>query len=262
MPASRGHDGNQRLAPLSLAMDEVVVRWSGPPRPWSLKAPDAGGRELAIASWRVAAGQQVLVHGLSGFGKTTLLHLLAGLVTPAHGRVMVGNLNLCSLSEAEKARLRREQIGLIAQSHHLLGHLTAAEHLEMGLPRTDRRLGSDRATVIAEVLTQVGLRGMGSRCVASLSGGERQRVAVARVLVARPALILADEPTASLDDHHAAIVAELLLEAAQRATLVTVSHDQRLARAFPQQVAIADLVQWRPLPRAKAATSSLAEARS
>ncbi len=146
-------------------------------------------------SLSLKAGEFVALLGESGVGKSTLLNCIAGLDEPDGGEVRVQGTALHALSEAARARMRRESLGFVFQAFHVLPHLTVAENV--GLPL--RLLGRlDEARVTA-VLVAVGLEGLGARLPAQLSGGQLQRVAIARAVVHSPRLILADEPTGNLD---------------------------------------------------------------
>jgi ABC-type lipoprotein export system ATPase subunit len=182
----------------------------------------------------VEAGEFVALVGPSGSGKSTLLHVAGGLDRPDRGRVVLDGRDLASLSPGERARLRRRQIGFIFQFFHLIPSLTVAENVELPLV-LDRTRGNGR---VPEALQAVGLAHRAAHLPAELSGGEMQRAAIARALVARPALILADEPTGNLDSATGAEILELLISQVQHsgATLVMVTHDtaasQRAGRAL------------------------------
>jgi putative ABC transport system ATP-binding protein len=171
-------------------------------------------------------GTFVAVEGPSGSGKTTLLGLLAGLEPPDVGQIIVLGHDLSRLSAAERARLRQRRIGIIFQSFGLIASLRAGENVALplalaGVPGGERE---ERARI---VLDEVGLGSAFGARIDELSGGERQRVGVARALVSDPAIILADEPTGSLDEQNASAVLELLTDAVRRrgASLVLVTHD-------------------------------------
>jgi len=189
---------------------------------------------LRCVDLSVEAGEFVALVGPSGSGKSTLLHVAGGLDSPDHGRVVINGRDLASLSPGERARLRRRQIGFIFQFFHLIPSLTVAENVELPLV-LDRTRGNGR---VPEALRAVGLAHRAAHLPAELSGGEMQRVAIARALVARPGLILADEPTGNLDSATGAEILELLIGQVQHsgATLVMVTHDaaasQRAGRAL------------------------------
>lgn len=190
-------------------------------------APVHALREVSVG---VPAGSSLAVVGRSGSGKSTLLHLAAAIDRPTSGAVRVDGRDTASLSERERTRLRRDAIGLVFQSFHLLPHLSVIENvvLPARIAGDPDRAARARAT---ELLERVGLADRAGDGVDGLSGGERQRVAIGRALLRRPRLLLADEPTGSLDDDTARVVADLLfgLCATEGATLVLATHDPALA---------------------------------
>jgi len=190
---------------------------------------------LRLSEWNVAQGERWLVLGPSGCGKTTLLHAVAGLIRPSEGRVEIAGQDLASLSGSTLDRWRGATVGIVLQALHLMRHLSVRDNLRIAqylahAPQDDAR--------IAETLGALGIADKAARRPADLSEGERQRVAVARAVVNRPKLLLADEPTANLDDDAAAHAAELLLEQAGRhgATLVVATHDARVKQKFDKRL--------------------------
>ncbi len=158
---------------------------------------------------KVAAGEYVAIVGESGSGKSTLLNLIAGLDRPDSGTVAVDGANLAAMNDEHRTLTRRARLGFVFQSFHILPHLTVAQNVE--LPLVLLGVARDaRAERVAELLAAVGLGDRGDSMPRELSGGELQRVAVARALVHRPALILADEPTGNLDPDTAQTVLSLL----------------------------------------------------
>lgn len=157
----------------------------------------------------VAAGELVAIVGESGSGKSTLLNLIAGLDRPDAGRIMIGAQDLAVLNDDECTRLRRAQLGFVFQSFHILPHLRIGQNIELPLVLLGMAAQARRQRV-AELLAAVGLAERGDSLPRELSGGELQRVAVARALVHRPLLVLADEPTGNLDAETAAMVMRLL----------------------------------------------------
>lgn len=191
-----------------------------------IKTPVLSGLDLTING-----GERVAIVGSSGSGKSTLLHLLGGLDTPTTGEVWIKGVCLSQLNEAQRGKLRNEHLGFIYQFHHLLPEFSATENVAMPLlMRKDVSIqeANERAN---ELLGKVGLSHRTHHRPSELSGGERQRVAIARALVARPSLVLADEPTGNLDDDNAHAVFELLSELQQTLgmALLMVTHDKALA---------------------------------
>nr|WP_241899981.1 ABC transporter ATP-binding protein [Deinococcus sp. UR1] len=182
---------------------------------------------LRGVSLRVEAGEVVAVTGPSGSGKSTLLHLLGGLDVPQEGEVWWAGTRVDTLDTQVRATRRAGQVGLVFQHHYLLDDLTVIENVLI-----PSRLAGQRDEARArDLLARVGLGGREAALPGVLSGGERQRVAVARALAARPATVLADEPTGSLDRANAQAVAQLLVNLAreERAGVLFVTHDDRLA---------------------------------
>jgi putative ABC transport system ATP-binding protein len=189
----------------------------------------AGPPALDGVNLTVSAGESVAVMGPSGSGKSTLLNLVAGLDRPTEGEVEVAGTVLNRLSETALARFRRERIGIVFQFFHLLDDLTARDNvlLPAQLAGVSRRSALARAD---ELLDTLGLAGRANAYPARLSGGERQRVAVARALINRPPLLLADEPTGAVDAHAGAQIMELLRDLNSGGqTVLLVTHDPALA---------------------------------
>lgn len=186
----------------------------------------------------VPPGGALAVTGPSGCGKSTLLALMGGLERPSGGRVSIDGVAISELSAARRASLRRTQIGFVFQADNLQPYLTAIENVALARALA----GCDDGEETVELLRSLGLRQLAERLPDSLSGGERQRVAVARALVHRPRLVLADEPTGSLDGDNARAVIDLLMSARQRtgATLVVITHDESVAARFERRLALRD----------------------
>ena len=181
----------------------------------------------------IAAGERVAVIGESGVGKSTLLHLLGCLDAPTGGRLLIDGVDVVSRSESETAAFRNRTVGFVFQFHHLLGDFTALENVMLPalIARESPREARSRA---AALLERVGLKDRIDHRPGELSGGEQQRVAVARGVMCRPRLLLADEPTGNLDPETGERVHELLLElnAECGATLVVATHNASLAAAM------------------------------
>jgi putative ABC transport system ATP-binding protein len=187
---------------------------------------------LEHAGLTVDAGTSIAIMGPSGCGKSTLLGLLAGLAVPTQGTVVIGETMISSLAERARVRFRRQSLGMMYQADNLLPYLTVEENV--ALPLAISRLASghnQKDDEPARLLERLGLGELAHRFPDQLSGGQRQRVAVARAIVHRPMVILADEPTGSLDDDNALGVIELLTEVQRdiEATLVLVTHDPAIA---------------------------------
>jgi putative ABC transport system ATP-binding protein len=197
------------------------------------------GFALEVARLDVAAGEQVLFAGPSGCGKSTLLHLLSGIETPEAGSILIGSTNICSLQGSTRDTFRGRHIGMVFQTFQLLQGFSALENVLMSLMLGAPRL--DRPRVRAEAaLERLGMRDLHAR-VERLSVGQQQRVAVARAVVTEPSLVLADEPTASLDPANAEAAVELIRTAARSAgaALIVTSHDPALRSVFPRTVDVA-----------------------
>jgi putative ABC transport system ATP-binding protein len=181
----------------------------------------------------IAAGETVAITGSSGSGKSTLLGLLAGLDVPTRGTVHLFGHDLFALDEDGRARLRAKQIGFVFQSFQLLPHLNALENvlLPLELARHPRTGGESAVQAATRLLERVGLGERLNHYPKYLSGGEQQRVALARAFVARPPILLADEPTGSLDARTGEAVIELMfgLNSETGSTLVLVTHDLEIA---------------------------------
>ena len=183
------------------------------------------------------AQESVAIVGASGSGKSTLLAIVAGLDTPSSGTVRVAGIDLFALDEDARAAVRAERMGFVFQSFQLLGNLNALENVMLPLELQGRRDARAQAT---EMLRRVGLAERLRHYPRVLSGGEQQRVALARAFVMRPAVLLADEPTGSLDFATGATVMELMFELNREAgtTLVLVTHDREIAARCERQLRI------------------------
>ena len=190
-----------------------------------------GGHQLAFKDWQIANGEQWLLLGGSGSGKTTLLHIITGILKPQQGTVHISDTSIYDLSSKALDRFRGRNIGIIFQRPHLIKSLSISENLVLaqsfaGLPTDLNRIN--------DVLTSLGIADKKKTYPEELSQGQLQRVSIARAVINKPTLLIADEPTSSLDDKNAAAVLSLLMEQSglNQATLIVATHDKRVKDAF------------------------------
>lgn len=201
---------------------------------------DQDVRALNGINLEIASGEYVSIMGPSGSGKTTLLNVLGLLDRPDSGRYELDGRDVTDLSETEQARVRREKIGFVFQSFHLVPRLTAAENIELPLILAGIALAERKARV-DEALLGFDLHDRAQHRPAELSGGQRQRVAIARATILRPTALLADEPTGNLD-HRIGAEVMALLEGLHHAgtTLILVTHDRELGARAHRHIAMRD----------------------
>ncbi len=212
------------MSAAAISLERVSARYSG----------EDVIREL---EWQVDRGQKWLLLGPSGCGKTTVLHLLAGFLIPSTGTVCILGQDLAKLSTTERDRFRGGVMSVVFQSRHLVSALSVEGNLQLAceLART-----SYSRTKTGQILERLGIGRLGGRKPHELSGGEAQRVAIARALVTDPKVLLADEPTANLDDANASAVVDLLASEAERleATLIVATHDGRVLEHFERHLVL------------------------
>jgi putative ABC transport system ATP-binding protein len=192
---------------------------------------------LRDIDFTLAPKETAAIVGASGSGKSTLLSIIAGLDTPSRGTVRLGGSDLFSIDEDERAALRARQVGFVFQSFQLLGNLTALENVMLPLELAGRK---DSRKAAAEMMARVGLSSRLGHYPKVLSGGEQQRVALARAFVVQPAVLLADEPTGSLDFATGETVMELMFDLNRElgTTLVLVTHDRAIAARCERRITI------------------------
>lgn len=206
----------------------------------SYPAPHGALEVLRDVSLQLSAGEAVVIMGPSGSGKSTLLNILGTLEPPTSGRVIIDGVDPFSLPEPELALFRNRRVGFIFQNHYLLPQCSALENVL--IPTLPQKHGTDQMDHARRLLERVGLGDRLNHLPGELSGGESQRVAVARALINRPAVLLADEPTGNLDHRAAEAVADLLLEIhrEENAVLIVVTHSRELARLFDRRYELVD----------------------
>lgn len=202
----------------------------------------AGGfTSLHALSMSIERGRIVALLGRSGSGKSTLLNLLGAVDRPTSGSIHVAGTDLTTLSDAELALFRRRRLGFVFQSFHLLPDLTAFDNVAVPWV-LDRKLTAGRRTEIHELLDRLGLADKARRYPDELSGGEQQRIALARAVIHRPELILADEPTGNLDAQSGRIILDLLVELHREygVTVVMATHSPEAAERCDDRILLAD----------------------
>ncbi|MEQ6166880.1 ATP-binding cassette domain-containing protein [Ekhidna sp. MALMAid0563] len=202
-----------------------------------LKHSYDGKAMISYPDWEVKEGNHAIILGNSGCGKTTLLHLIGGLMPPSEGFLEVSGENLVQKSNAKLDRFRGENIGIVFQKPHLVRSLTVKENLTLSQYLAHKKIDVKRAQ---EVLTHLGVGELANRKVHQISQGQAQRVAIGRAVINKPKLLLADEPTASLDDENCQKVIDLLKSQAEEtgATLIVATHDHRVKSEFQNQLAL------------------------
>jgi putative ABC transport system ATP-binding protein len=189
------------------------------------------GQRIGFKDWQVDDGSQWLLLGASGSGKTTLLHILTGILKPLQGSVVINGTSIYDLSSKHLDQFRGRNVGIIFQRPHLIKSLTIKENLVMAQSFANLPTDLNR---VQEVLASLGIADKKDAYPSELSQGQLQRVSIARAVINRPTLLIADEPTSSLDDKNAAAVLELLITQSgiNQATLIVATHDKRVKDAF------------------------------
>lgn len=204
---------------MNIELKNIVVRIPGRSSPL-----------FSIPHFEVPSGSRILIHGRSGKGKTTLFHVMSGQFPPDEGEVWVGGQDVAAMDTDARSRLRRKHYGFVFQKQNLIAHLTARENVLLGM--REGMHDASRDARIESALRRMGVDSLADQKGGLLSPGEQQRVAMARVWISAPDIILADEPTSSLDLPNADMILEALWEISEGRTLIVVSHDHRIQRFF------------------------------
>jgi|SRR6516165_4006625 len=224
-----GRSASEPSSPV-LELEQVTKEYPGSPTV----------RALLGVSLTVTAGELLAIVGPSGSGKSTLLHIIGTLERPTAGRVRIAGIDAGGLDDRRLAALRARRIGFVFQQFFLAEHQSALDNVADALLYAGVEFAQRRRQA-AEALEQVGLGRRARSRPTEMSGGERQRIAIARALVGRPAIVLADEPTGNLDQATGASILELLRELnAQGATILVITHNREIAGQLPRQVEIVD----------------------
>lgn len=205
-------------------------------------AGDTATQALKGVSFRIQEGEFVSIIGQSGSGKSTLLNLLGLLDTPTQGRVIIAGRDTTGLDRKERARLRGEALGFVFQFHHLLPEFTVAENMTMPTQIAGRKVGEQERDRVRELLDLLGLAGMEDKNANQLSGGQKQRVAIGRALIHEPPVVLADEPTGSLDTANTESVYQLFRDINRElgTGFVIVTHDRTVAEMTDRILEVRD----------------------
>ncbi|MDE0470382.1 MAG: ATP-binding cassette domain-containing protein [Ekhidna sp.] len=196
-----------------------------------------GANEINYSDWEVDTGSHSLIIGNSGSGKTTLLHLIGGLMKVSEGRLEINGHELKAMKGNELDKFRGKNIGIVFQHPHLVRSLTVKDNLTLAQTLSGFRKDPMK---VEETLNKLDISDLQKRKVHQLSQGQAQRVSIARAVISQPKLLLADEPTASLDDENAYRVIKLLREQAEssNATLIVATHDQRVKKEFKNKLTL------------------------
>jgi putative ABC transport system ATP-binding protein len=198
---------------------------------------DDSRKSFSFPDINLEINENLVILGRSGIGKTTFMHLLAGLLKPIQGSIHINNTDINNLSKSKLTTFRGEHIGLVFQKKYAIRSLNVIENLRVRLLFCKQKVDND---LIEELLEDLGLSPHKKSKIQTLSEGELQRLGIAMAIVHRPKIILADEPTSSLDDENANIVMELMLRQAEKtnANLLVITHDQRVKAFFNKTIAL------------------------
>jgi len=196
-----------------------------------------GGQKLFFPDLELPAGEHLLIIGPSGVGKTTLLHLLSGLLPPSQGAIHVGETALTALTRKELDMFRGAHMGIVFQQYHFIKSLTVSENMKLRQSYPQNADDKQRRNLLSE---RLGLADCSSKKVTELSQGQKQRLSIALGLIHKPQIVFADEPTSNLDDENCDSVVQLLKDEAEicKSSLVIITHDQRVKSHFQNQVVL------------------------
>ncbi|MEG2456722.1 MAG: ABC transporter ATP-binding protein [Clostridia bacterium] len=195
---------------------------------------------LSDCSIDISQGEFVAIMGKSGAGKSTLLNILCGIISPSSGSVFVNNMDISNFSDNELARYRRREIGVIFQEYGLIDNYTVEENILLALTFSELKK-NEKKEKINTILSKLDILSLKSKKISKLSGGEKQRVAIARAMINDPNIILADEPTGSLDSENAAAVMDILLNLhKQGKTILLITHDNDVASYAQRIITLSD----------------------
>lgn len=217
---------------MTLSLSEIEFSYAG------AKAP-----LLKIPEFQTKAGESIFLYGPSGAGKSTLLEIIGGIHQPQKGQMHFQGMDMMAMTGPGRDRLRADHMGFIFQSFNLLPFLTARQNIELGLHFSPRKQGKVNDESFKSVVERLGLSHVLDQKAGTLSVGQSQRVAAARAVLGQPELLIADEPTSSLDADHREKFIDVLFELAKSAkqSLLFVSHDRSLAKHFDREISLADI---------------------
>ncbi|MEO1486951.1 MAG: ATP-binding cassette domain-containing protein [Bacteroidota bacterium] len=195
------------------------------------------GKTLSFPDLELPKGEHLLIIGPSGVGKTTLLHLLSGLLPPAQGKITIGETELTALNRKELDTFRGAHMGIVFQQYHFIKSLTVSENMKLRQSYPQNADDKQRRNLLSE---RLGLADSASKKVTALSQGQKQRLSIALGLIHKPQIVFADEPTSNLDDENCDKVVQLLKDEAEicKSSLVIITHDQRVKSHFQNQVVL------------------------
>ena len=197
--------------------------------------PPKGKKLFTIKNLTINSGEKILIKGKSGIGKTTLLHCIAGLMKPDGGKITLGSVDVSTLDDKQMTSFREKHLGIIFQKLNLIEFMTGEENMQLVS-------GSNNSIKFDDIFNSLNIKELAKKNCSDLSLGEQQRFAIARAIIKKPELILADEPTSSLDDVNAIAVAKKICDKKLESTLITVSHDSRIDEYFDRVLNFTEII--------------------